>query len=351
MGQYWKWLGYYLMIWEIVLVLGVVGSSTHLGGSGSSWKRSYKKIVKQINGKGPYIGLITVYPPEEDAFFSTGSFQPDSDYPFLDLSGRRFRVGNVYGKRVIYVKCGVGLINAAATTQQMLDVFNMRGIIHFGIAGNINDSMSIGDVTIPKEFADTGIWDWLNPNATVDSTDIAGLDVKNYNVPEGGENLLGHIGFNFEQFYSNSGKPNTAQPMVWAQVNQHWLHVASKLEGMELKQCVNSTLCLEKKPKLVVGLRGSTSNIFVDNAAYRDFLFQTFQVSSSDMESFAVVMTSLSNGFPVLVIRGLSDIAGGQEGTNTIELFGSLAALNTANSVIRFLKELKAFDDSNYSYM
>ncbi|XP_062087121.1 bark storage protein A-like [Humulus lupulus] len=341
MGQ-WKWLGYYLMIWEVVVGLSM---------GAPSWKRSYNdKIIKQINRKGPYIGLITVYPPEEKAFFSTDSFQPDSHNPFLDLSGRRFRVGKVYDKRVIYVKCGVGLINAAATTQQMLDVFDMRGIIHFGIAGNINDSMSIGDVTIPKEFVDTGIWDWLNPNATVDSTDIAGLDAKNYNVPKG-ENLLGHIGFNFEQFYSDSGKPNTAQPLVWAQVNQQWLHVASKLQGMELQQCVNSTLCLENKPKLVVGLRGSTSNIFVDNAAFRDFLFKTFQVSSSDMESFAVVMTSLSNGFPVIAIRGLSDIAGGQEGTNTIELFGSLAALNTANSVIRFLKELKAFDDSNYNYV
>lgn len=64
----------------------------------------------------------------------------------------------------------------------------------------------------------------------MDSTDIAGLEVKNYNVPKGGDNLLGHIGFNFEQFYSNSGKPNTAQPLVWAKVNEHWLHVATKLE-------------------------------------------------------------------------------------------------------------------------
>ena len=55
---------------------------------------------------------------------------------------------------------------------------------------------------------------------------------------------------------------------------------------------MNSSLCLPGKPKLVVGLKGSTSNIFVDNAAYRDFLFQTFEVSSSDMESSAVVMAS-----------------------------------------------------------
>lgn len=61
---------------------------------------------------------------------------------------------------------------------------------------------------------------------------------------------------------------------------------------MELQRCVNSSLCLPKKPKLVVGLRGSTANIFVDNAAYRDFLIRTFGVSSVDMESAAVVMVS-----------------------------------------------------------
>lgn len=52
-------------------------------------------------------------------------------------------------------------MNAAATTQQLLDMFNIVGIIHFGIAGNANDSMSIGDVTIPAKFVNTGLWDWL----------------------------------------------------------------------------------------------------------------------------------------------------------------------------------------------
>ena len=57
--------------------------------------------------------------------------------------------------------CWVNQVNAAAATQQMLDLFDIKGIIHFGIAGNANDSMSIGDVIIPKQFANTGIWGWV----------------------------------------------------------------------------------------------------------------------------------------------------------------------------------------------
>ena len=113
-------------------------------------------------------------------------------------------MGKIYGKKVVYVRCGVGMVsqhylftpldassyvflgtlrlkilscisfltlilvcfcldqtNAAAATQQMLDLFNITGIVHFGVSGNLNDSMSIGDVTIPKQFADTGLWNWL----------------------------------------------------------------------------------------------------------------------------------------------------------------------------------------------
>lgn len=256
----------------------------------------------------------------------------------MDLSGRRFRVGKVQGKKVIYVRCGVGMVNAAAATQQMLDKFDITGIVHFGIAGNVNNSMSIGDVTIPKQFAHTGIWDWLNPNGTLPTNDIAELDFGSYNVPKGdGMNLLGKIGYSYEEFFSESGKPNTAIPLFWAQISERWLQLAAGLEGMELERCVNSSTCLSRKPKLVVGLRGSTANIFVDNAAYRDFLYQTYAVSSVDMESFAVVMTSLSNGYPVIVIRGLSDLAGGQTGQNAIQTFGPLAARNAAQAVVKFI--------------
>lgn len=52
-------------------------------------------------------------------------------------------------------------MNAAAATQQMLDLFDILGIVHFGIAGNAYNSLSIGDVTIPQQFSHTGIWDWL----------------------------------------------------------------------------------------------------------------------------------------------------------------------------------------------
>uniref|UniRef100_A0A6N2MYB4 Nucleoside phosphorylase domain-containing protein n=2 Tax=Salix viminalis TaxID=40686 RepID=A0A6N2MYB4_SALVM len=300
--------------------------------------------------RGPYIGLITVFSPEEEAFFRTGAFTPDAKHPFVDLSGRRYRVGKIYGKKVVYVRCGVGMTNAAAATQQMLDLFDITGIVHFGISGNLNDSMSIGDVTIPKQFSHTGLWNWVNPNGTMNPAEVAYLEVGSYNVPEGdGVNLLGRIGYRTEELFFVSIEPNTAVSLWWMEVSQQWLQLARSLEGMELERCVNSSLCLPEKPKLVVGLNGSTSNIFVDNAAYRDFLFQTFEVSSSDMESSAV--TCMSNGFPVIVIRGLSDLAGAESGDNVIHTFGPLAALNAAKAVLGFISKIPGYNSPSHHYM
>ncbi|OVA17882.1 Nucleoside phosphorylase domain [Macleaya cordata] len=132
------------------------------------------------------------------------------------------------------------------------------------------------------------------PNRTIPVRDVAYLDVRSYNVPKGeGINQLGQIGYSTEEFFSDSGQPNVPQNVFWVETSQHWRHLAADLEGMELERCLNSSLCLPGKAKVVVGLRASTANIFVDNAAYRDYLlFKTFGVSSVEMESVAVVMAS-----------------------------------------------------------
>ncbi|XP_006846768.2 bark storage protein A [Amborella trichopoda] len=318
----------------ILLLLAINSVATPLD------KRSLQ-LIGELNGEGPYIGVVTVYPPEEKAFFDSNALKPHPKYPFLDLSGRRFRVGKIHGKKVIYVRCGVGMVNAAAASQQLFDLFDVTGIVHFGIAGNVNSSFSIGDVTIPKYVAHTGIWEWLNIHGEMDKKDFGMLVIGRYNKPRAkGKNALGRIGYQPEEFYSHNGKPNVPEDLIWAQTTSQWQDLAKSLEGMKLDSCLNSSLCVANERKLVVGLRAATANIFVDNAAYRRFLFHNFHVSSVDEESASIVMTSLSNGFPVIVIRGLSDLAGGQKGQNAISTFGPLAARNAVKATLGFIDML-----------
>uniref|UniRef100_A0A0D6R5S5 Nucleoside phosphorylase domain-containing protein n=1 Tax=Araucaria cunninghamii TaxID=56994 RepID=A0A0D6R5S5_ARACU len=298
------------------------------------------KRVHQINKEGPRIALVTVYPPEEAAFIETKVLIPHPKHPWVDLSGRRFRIGTIYGKRVVYVRCGVGMWNAGVTTQMLADLFNIAGVVHFGIAGNANNSLSIGDVTVPKYVAHLGIWEWLKVNGQTEANNVGNLMVGDYNVPQNNRtNLLGKISYVPEEFYSETGKPNVPEDLLFAETSSDWLKFASTIEGLKLESCLNKTVCLPRPANMVFGQRASTANIFVDNSAYRDFLVRHFHVSSVDEESAAVVMTCLSNKVKVIVFRGLSDLAGSQQGENAIHKFGPLAASNAVIATLEFIKE------------
>ncbi|GLJ32834.1 hypothetical protein SUGI_0661280 [Cryptomeria japonica] len=302
-------------------------------------------IIRQINRDGPRIAVLTVYPPEEKAFFASGVLKPHSKYPFVDLSGRRFRIGTIYNKKIVYVRCGVGLLNAGVTTQMLADLFNVVGVVHFGIAGNANSSLSVGDVTVPKYVAHTGVWDWLKANGEEEENNMGHLKVGDYNVPQGNKtNLLGKISYDPEEFYRETGKPNIPEDLLWAETSQEWFeHASELLKGFKLVSCLNTTVCLPRPANIVFGQRASSANIFVDNGSYREFLVSHFNVSSVDEESAAVVMTSLSNKLKVIVFRGLSDLAGAQKGENAIYEFGPLAAKNAVKATLEFIRRFPHF--------
>lgn len=303
--------------------------------------REGKRVVHEINREGPRIAVLTVYPPEEAAFMQANLLKPHPKHPFIDLSGRRYRIGTIYGKKVVYVRCGVGMLNAGVTTQTLADLFNIVGVVHFGIAGNANNSLSIGDVTVPKYVGHTGLWEWLKINGKEDPDNIGKLNVGDYNVPQGKRtNLLGKITYETEEFYSESGKPDTPEELLWAETSSDWFKIANKLKGLKLVSCLNKTACLPRPANIVFGHRASSANIFVDNGSYREFLVRHFHVSSIDEETAAVVMTCLSNKLKVIVFRGLSDLAGSQKGENAIHKFGPLAAKNSVMATLEFIKRL-----------
>lgn len=69
-----------------------------------------------------------------------------------------------------------------------------------------------------------------NPNGTVPANDVTQMDFKNYNVPSGGDNELGQLGYSTEQFYSTSGDPTEPDRVFWFDVTKDWLNLASSLE-------------------------------------------------------------------------------------------------------------------------
>ncbi|KAL6984781.1 hypothetical protein U1Q18_018160 [Sarracenia purpurea var. burkii] len=128
-----------------------------------SESRTVLKTIVLINKKGPYLGMVVPNSFEMSPLLQSPSFVADQNLPYFDFSGRRFRIGRIGKQKIIVVMTGLSMLNAGITTQLLLSLFRVRGVVHFGVAGNANPDLQIGDVTIPQYWAHTGLWNWQVP--------------------------------------------------------------------------------------------------------------------------------------------------------------------------------------------
>ncbi|KAK1264893.1 hypothetical protein QJS04_geneDACA019410 [Acorus gramineus] len=111
--------------------------------------------------------------------------------------------------------------------------------------------------------------------------------------------------------------------------------------GLKLEGCLNKTTCLDPSPRVVTVHRGTSASIYLDNAAYRSFIYNKFGVSPVDMESASVALICAQQGVPFIVIRALSDLAGGGSAqSNEADTFTPIAATNSVKAVVEFIKKL-----------
>lgn len=87
--------------------------------------------------------------------------------------------------------------------------------------------------------------------------------------------------------------------------------------------------------------KGVTANVFVDNKAYREFLYSKFDATPVEMETAAVALVCLQQKKPFIAIRSLSDLAGDSSTlSNEVDVFASLASQNALDVVVRFISLL-----------
>ncbi|XP_050103051.1 uncharacterized protein LOC126582865 isoform X1 [Malus sylvestris] len=51
-------------------------------------------------------------------------------------------------------------LNAGISTQLLQTLFKVKGVVYYGIAGNADPQLEIGNVTVPQFWAHTGLWNW-----------------------------------------------------------------------------------------------------------------------------------------------------------------------------------------------
>lgn len=246
------------------------------------------------------------------------------------LHGVTYHVGTLRGNDVVMFLTGVSMINAAMTTERALNHFNIERIVFSGIAGGVNPNLHIGDVVVPAQFGQY-----------LESYFVREVDGQwqppSYWTPEFPN--YGMIFPGSTDVVLPGSDPDIYSLQFWFPVDPEMLAVAEEVaQAVDLSQCNAENVCLEHEPVVVVGGNGVSGQSFVDNAEFREYVWETFQADALEMETAAVAHVAATHGVPFLAFRSLSDLAGGGPGENEIRTFFQIAADNSARVLLTFLE-------------
>lgn len=278
--------------------------------------------------QAPRIAIISAFGAELEAFKAQATIQKT-----VVLNGRTVYIGTLGGHKVVMSLSGVSMVNAAMTTQVLLDHFRIEKIVFSGIAGGVNPNLNIGDVVVPDQWAE------YQENFFARETE-PGV----FTPPPWFQPILPNYGMMFPDTVSITTvntPPDQGTEYLWFVADPEMVAIAQQVAGdVILDQCTPDDVCLSEPPIVKVGGNGVSGPTFVDNADYREYAWDTWSADALDMESAAVAHVATVNGVPFIVFRSLSDLAGGGPGENEIGIFFGLAANNSAKVMTTFISAL-----------
>ena len=261
-----------------------------------------------------YIAVAAAYEPEVAAvkkIFASDKTKVSEK----SIHGIDFEIVDYGGKKLLFFPTGMSLTNAAMSTQIALDHFPISSFLFSGIAGGINPHLLPGDVTIPGKWFYHGEAAYFNPKST------GGYEVSTYFKPKYP---------NFDSQFPDDVtviRPGMNKPKRKASF------------AADPKLLSLARRALKKAPPIQVGERQATikiggpgvaGTVFMDNARYREWVWSTWKADCLDMESTAIAQVCWVNQKPFLIVRALSDLAGGQKGLNQIDDFETISSENAA---------------------
>ena len=273
----------------------------------------------------PRVAVISAFEPEWKVL--KASLQDAKRY---EANGVEFVTGRLASRNVVLFLSGISMVNATMTTQLALDRFDVTGIVVSGIAGGVDPSLHIGDVVVAAHWAQY-----------LESVFARESNNGKYELPAFAPSSMPNYGMMFprEVEVRSAGRSGVVEKRFWFDTDAGMLAAAGKLGAVGLKRCADEKTCLDAPPQLIVGGNGVSGQAFVDNAAFRAYVFATFKARVLDMETAAIATVAYANGVPFIAFRSLSDLAGGSHAGNELTTFFRLASDNSAAVVQRFLAQ------------
>jgi adenosylhomocysteine nucleosidase len=293
----------------------------------------------------PRIGIVSAFGAEADVLIAETQSRRTQQ-----IAGQRFTTGILRGNRVVIVLSGVSMVNAAMTTQRLVDHFRVERLVLSGIAGGIDPARRVGDVVVPESWAMPMEVYWNHddslPGPCGAPGDVACLGLR-LARPDG-RSPSSYRGLVVRENHVTSARSGAAGEFVFDYRADPAMVAVARSLAPALERCgpkatsasgVDPKLCVGARPEVVVGGRGVSGTAFVADAAYRTYLFEQLHAQCVDMETAALAHVALANGVPFIAFRSLSDLAGA-EGFNAdvAALFASgLAERNAAAVTLAFL--------------
>ena len=181
--------------------------------------------------------------------------------------------------KTVVVQCGVGKVNAALTTQMLIDKYDVKKVINIGVAGSVDNSLNIGDIVVANKLVQ---YDF----------DLTAFGRK-----------LGEM--------SNIGEYISVDP---------------------------SLINIFKTKNVKIGCI-SSGDKFVNDMDLKNFIREHFDALCVEMEGASIAQVCFVNKIPCIVIRSISDKL---DGTSTIEYdkFVCESSKNVANLLKSVIGEL-----------
>ena len=294
----------------------------------------------------PSFTAVTVaYAPEMDGILNRIEADPNAEiHTTTTIKGVTYRLGTYHDDPILVFATGMSIANAAMTMQMALDYFPVKQVVYMGIAGAVNPKWQPGDVIVPER--------WYYHDKSVYTNEDPKRPGK-YILPE-----------YYAEFLDEQAERRAKDPHTPAYKPFHFIHPDEVLivkEGMEkpqdtayfsatptlLQAAKNAMASMptqrvlnERNAKLFVGGNGITGSVFMDNREYRKWTREVFNAEVTEMESAAIGQVCTVNDVDWLVIRAISDLAGGQEGVNVENQYDKEVSRIGANVLFSVLDEL-----------
>ena len=203
---------------------------------------------------------------------------------FIEIYGLNFIEGKINNKQVVLVEAGVEKVNAARTTQILIDKFDIDAVINVGSAGASNEELSIGDIVIGKKLVQHD------------------FDITAFGHPKG--------------FISNVGENVESDSELIRKMEQ----TISKLQDKEFKIKVGTI---------------ASGDIFCTEKTMKDKIRTKFNADAIEMEGSAIAQVCKLDNIPFIVIRSISDNPNGNNNI-TFEQFLEKASKRCAQIIEEF---------------